>query len=86
MQTKQVHCARCGSHNTRIPVLQKEFVQGHCFRCSASFNATPCQACGGFRVDGSYGISGTRYAQLPETVKCWDCGHHEPLRKMIQLQ
>lgn len=50
------------------------------FCCDKPFHATPCQNCGGFRIDGSFGVSGTRFENLPETVRCLDCSHPNPLR------
>jgi hypothetical protein len=41
---------------------------------------TPGGTCSATATDGSFGVSGTRYEKLPESVKCWDCGHRNPLR------
>ncbi|MFB7939747.1 hypothetical protein [Streptomyces sp. NPDC056049] len=49
-------------------------------RCNKPFHATPCQNCGGFRIDGSFGVPGIRFENLPETVGCWDCSHENSLR------
>ncbi|WP_232788809.1 hypothetical protein [Streptomyces odonnellii] len=71
---------RCGSGDTRVTRLDQTSAEGTCFRCDKLFHATPSQGCGSFRMDGSFGVSGTRFENLPETVKCWDCGHRNPLR------
>ncbi len=60
--------------------LDQTSAEGTCFRCDKPFHAMPCQNCGGFRIDGSFGVSGTRFENLPQTVKCSDCGHRNPLR------
>ncbi len=80
MDTKQVFCARSSSADSLNIRIGTEIAEGYCPRCDKSFRATPCQECGGFRVDGSYGVSGARFERLPDTVKCWDCGHRNPLR------
>ncbi|MFB7189831.1 hypothetical protein ACFCZT_31975 [Streptomyces sp. NPDC056230] len=80
MKTQEALCVRCGSADTRVTRLDKASAQGDCFRCDKPFHATPCQNCGGFRTDGSFGVSGTCFENLPETVKCWDCGHRNPPR------
>lgn len=80
METRQVFCARCGSADTRVTRLGSDRAEGFCLCCAKPFHASPCRACGCFRVDGSYGAPGTRYAKLPRTVKCRDCGHRNPLR------
>ncbi|MFD8731959.1 hypothetical protein [Streptomyces sp. NPDC059611] len=78
--TQEVFCVRCGSADTRVTRLDPTSAEGTCFRCDKPFHATPCQNCGGFRIDGSFGVSGTRFENLPETVRCWDCPHPNPLR------
>lgn len=70
MKTQEAFCVRCGSADTRVTRLSQNGAEGDCFRCDKSFQATPCQRCGGFRIDGSFGVSGTRFENLPETVKC----------------
>ncbi|MFI5726853.1 hypothetical protein [Streptomyces cyaneofuscatus] len=79
--TQKVFCVRCGSADTRVTRLDPTSAEGTCPRCdNKPFHATPCQNCGGFRIDGSFGVSGTRFETLPETVRCWDCSHPNPLR------
>ncbi|MFJ4821613.1 hypothetical protein [Streptomyces sp. NPDC088801] len=80
MKTQEAFCARCGSADTRVTRLDQTSAEGICLRCDKPFHATPCQGCGGFRIDGSFGVPGTRYEKLPESVKGWDCGHRNPLR------
>lgn len=67
MDTKQVFCARCSSADSLNIRIGTEIAEGYCPRCDKSFRATPCQECGGFRVDGSYGVSGARFERLPDT-------------------
>ncbi|MFJ8828063.1 hypothetical protein ACIREE_40880 [Streptomyces sp. NPDC102467] len=80
MTTQKVHCVRCGSADTRVTRIDQTSADGDCSRCDKPFHATPCQLFGGFRIDGSFGEPGIRFKILPETVKCWDCGHRNPLR------
>ncbi|MER6237695.1 hypothetical protein ABT185_16775 [Streptomyces clavifer] len=79
--TQQVFCVRCGSADTRVTRLDPTSAEGTCFRCdNQPFHATPCQNCGGFRIDGSSGVPGIRFENPQESVKCQDCGHRNPLR------
>ncbi|MDX3372248.1 hypothetical protein PV387_40790 [Streptomyces sp. ME02-6987-2C] len=81
MKNNEAFCVRCGSSDVRVTHLDPAGVEGVCLRCdNKPFHGTPCQNCGGFRIDGSEGIPGMPYEKLPETVKCWDCGHRNPLR------
>ncbi|MDV9187641.1 hypothetical protein R6L23_05295 [Streptomyces sp. SR27] len=80
MTTQEAFCVRCGSADTRVTRLDQTSAEGTCLRCNKPFHATPCQGCGGFRIDGSFGIPGIRFEKLPESVSCWDCGHENPLR------
>lgn len=80
MKTREAFCVRCGSADTEIARLDETSAEGTCFRCDKPFHATPCRGCGGFRIEGSFGVFGMRFENLPETVKCWDCGHDNPLR------
>lgn len=72
MKTQEAFCVRCDSADTRVTRIDDTSVDGTCSRCDKPFHATPCQSCGGFRIDGSFGVPGTRFENLPETVKCWD--------------
>lgn len=80
MKSQDVFCMPCGSADTRVSRLDDNRAEGDCFRCDKPFRAAPRQGCGSFRIDGSFGVSGTRFENLPETVRCWDCGHRKPLR------
>ncbi|MCX5207632.1 hypothetical protein OG897_40285 [Streptomyces sp. NBC_00237] len=80
MNSQEVLCVRCGSADTRITRIGQTSADGDCLRCDKPFQATPCQNCGGYRIDGSFGVSGSRFETLPETVTCGDCGHANPLR------
>ncbi|MFH8681166.1 hypothetical protein [Streptomyces lydicus] len=80
MQTDEAFCVRCGSADTRVTHLDQSSADGDCLRCDQPFHATPCQNCGGFRIDGSFGVPGARFENLPKSVKCWDCGYRNPLR------
>lgn len=42
----------------------------------------PCEACGGFRIDGSVGVPGAPYETLPGSMRCSDCGHSNLLRDL----
>lgn len=75
-----VHCPRCGSADTIPREKEGDAWLGDCLRCDKPFHATPCPHCGSYKVDGSYGISGSRYATHPATVDCWGCGTKIPAR------
>lgn len=76
----QVHCSRCGSADTVVEPGEGVRKLGECLRCEKPFQATPCPQCQSYRIDGSYGASGTRYVTQPSTVRCWDCGRNVPAR------
>lgn len=76
----QVHCSRCGSADTVVEPGAGDLKQGECLRCEKPFQAAPCPHCDSYRVDGSYGVSGARYATQPSTVQCWDCRRDVPAR------
>lgn len=80
MKAREAFCMRCGSADTRLTHFDQNSAEGTCFRRDKPFHATPCQECGGFRIDGSFGVPGACFENLPETVKCRDCGHRNPLR------
>lgn len=82
MDDSEVHCARCGSADTLIENGDRDgnVRHGRCLRCDKDFQATPCPVCGSYRVEGSYGISGSRFATLPQTVECNDCRSTIPAR------
>lgn len=66
MKTQEAFCVRWGGAGTRVTRLGPTGAEGTC-RCDKPFHATPCQGCGGFRIDGSFGIPayGSRRSRRP---------------------
>lgn len=80
MEELETYCSRCGSADTVIKSTVGNVKHGRCLRCDKDFQAAPCPACGSYEVDGSYGVSGSRYAVLPDTVTCMSCRTEIPAR------
>ena len=76
----EVHCSRCGSADTEVTSSSGTVKHGHCYRCDKPFEAMPCPHCASYTVDGSYGVSGTRFNALPSTVHCHGCKAEIPVR------
>lgn len=81
MDDVEVHCARCGSADTKIGPGDGTVKHGWCLRCERDFRAAPCPVCGSYRIEGSYGVSvGVKYSEFSGTVGCKDCRSEIPAR------
>ncbi|WP_237498373.1 MULTISPECIES: hypothetical protein [unclassified Streptomyces] len=76
----EVYCSRCGSADTEVKDCLCTVKHGRCLRCDKGFQAAPCPNCGSYRVEGSDGVSGSRFAVLPATVSCMNCHSAIPAR------